>query len=77
MSRDIIHLEMCTTNEDHMMYGSWDTRCNGKSFVILGHFLSFAPPNNPRKQNFEKIKKYALRYYHFTLVYHKWLSYDV
>ena len=26
-------------------------------FVILGHFLPFYPPNNPKNQNFGKIKK--------------------
>ena len=26
-------------------------------FVILGHFLSFDPLNNPNNQNLEKIKK--------------------
>ena len=26
-------------------------------FVILGHFLPFQPPNNPKNQNFEKLKK--------------------
>ena len=26
-------------------------------FVIFGHFLPFHPPNNPKNQNFEKIKK--------------------
>ena len=26
-------------------------------FVILGHFLPFDPPNNPKNQNFEKKKK--------------------
>ena len=28
-----------------------------KLFVILGHFLPFDPPNNPKSQNFEKIKR--------------------
>ena len=28
-----------------------------KLFVILGHFLPFDPPNNPKNQNFEKIKR--------------------
>ena len=28
-----------------------------KFFVILGHFLPFDPPNNPKNQNSEKIKK--------------------
>ena len=23
---------MCTINEDHMMYGSWHTKCKGQSF---------------------------------------------
>ena len=45
-------------------------------FVILGHFLPFDPPNNPKNQNFEKTKK-AWRYYNFTLVYCKCWSYDV
>ena len=25
--------------------------------VILDHFLPFYPPNNPKNQNFEKLKK--------------------
>ena len=57
-------------------YCSCDIRCNGQLFVIWGHFLPFDPPNNPKYQNFEKWKK-AWGYYHFTLVYHKWWSYDV
>ena len=35
------------------IYGTWQT----KVFVILDHFLSFYPPNNPKNQNFEKMKK--------------------
>ena len=49
-------------------------------FVILGHFLLFDPNNNPKNQNFGKMKKKkkkAWRYYHFTFVYHKWQSYYV
>ena len=26
-------------------------------FVILDHFLQFHPPNNPKNQSFEKMKK--------------------
>ena len=40
-SGDII-LHMCTTNDDHMMYGSWDMehdRQNFLSFIFLDHFL--------------------------------------
>ena len=39
-------------------------------------FLPFHPPENPKNQNFEKMKKNAWRYYHFIHVYHKWKSYD-
>ena len=42
---DIILLLMCTINQDHMMYGSWDMKCNRQNFfVILGNFSPFYPP---------------------------------
>ena len=28
-------------------------------FVVLGHFLPFNPHNDPKNQNFEKMKKIA------------------
>ena len=40
-------------------------------FVLLGHFLTFYPTNNPKNLNFEKMKKKAWRYYHFKHVYQK------
>ena len=30
---DIIFLQMCTINEDHMVYGSWDIRHDRQSFL--------------------------------------------
>ena len=48
-----------------LRYGTWRT----KSFVILDRFLPFYPPNNPRTQSFEKMKKDAWRYFHFTYMY--------
>ena len=55
---DIIILQISTMNDNHMMYGSWDMECNRIFFfVILDHFLLFYPPNNPKNQNFEKMKK--------------------
>ena len=36
-----------------LRYGAWQT----EFFVILDHFLPFYPPNNPKNQNFEKMKK--------------------
>ena len=45
-------------------------------FIILDHFLPFYPPNNPKNQNFQKIKKnpgdIILRRCN-----HKWQLYDV
>ena len=76
---NIIILHMCTINEDHMMYGSWDMECDRQNcVVILGHFWPFYLIDNPENQNFEKIKKKNTRRYHnFTQVYHKWQSYNV
>ena len=54
--RDIIILHKCTINDNYMMYGSWEAQ-QTEFFVILGHFLPFYRTNNPKNQNFEKIKK--------------------
>ena len=55
---DIIILNMCTINDNYMIYGSWDMKRDGQNFfVILDHFLPFYPPNNLKNQNFEKVKK--------------------
>ena len=42
-------------NEDHMMCDdSWDIRHDMQnSFVILGHFLPFDPPNNLKKKKWK------------------------
>ena len=41
-----------------MMYGSWGMKHDRHNFlVILSHFLPFYPTNNPKNQNFEKMKK--------------------
>ena len=55
---DII-LHEYTKNHDHMLQCSLDTMCEGcySCFLILGYFLPFYPPNNPKNQNFEKMKK--------------------
>ena len=58
MTWDIILLHICTINQDHMMYGSWDIKCKRQSFfVIMGHFLHFGFPNNKKNQNLEKRNK--------------------
>ena len=40
-----------------MIYSSWDIEKNILKLVILGHFLPFYSPKNPKNQNFEKWKK--------------------
>ena len=40
----IIILHLSTTNDNHIMYGSWDMECNRHSFfVTLDYFLPFYP----------------------------------
>ena len=38
---NIILLYMCTINEDHMIYGSWDIRCNKQK--LLSFWAIFCP----------------------------------
>ena len=55
---DIITLHMCNINENRMMYGSWDMKRDGQNFLPFWTvFCSFTPSNNPKNQNFEKLKK--------------------
>ena len=68
-------------NEDCMMYGSWDIKDDGQSFLsFYGHFLPFDLHNTPKNQNFEKMKikknTHTWTHYHFALVSHKWQSYN-
>ena len=58
---DIIRLHLCTTNGNHMIYGSLDIKCNGQSFLrtIFCPF-DYRPPlssKNLENQNFDKMKK--------------------
>ena len=62
MHEDIITLQqMCTINDSHIMYDSWNMECNRQFFCHLGPFLPFYPPSpppptNPKNQNFENEK---------------------
>ena len=37
---DIITLHMCTMNDNHMMYGSWDMECDGQNFLSFWTIFS-------------------------------------
>ena len=48
---DFIILHMCTINDNHMMYGSWNMEHDGQNFfVILNRFLPSYQPKNPKSQ---------------------------
>ena len=69
---------MWTMNEDHMVYGSWDIRPDGQSF--LSFWVIFCPltllitKKCKILKNNEEINR---RCCHSTFVYHKWQSYGV
>ena len=51
-SGDTIILHLCTTNDNHIIYRSWDMDHKRLFFVLLT-----PPPNNTENQNLEKMKK--------------------
>ena len=68
----IIILHLSTTNDNRIMYGSWDIEFNKQN--LFSFWITFCPFTE--KSKFSKKKK-APRYHQLTLVYHKWQSYDV
>ena len=70
--RDIIILHMCTRNDNHIMYGSWDMEHNGHNF--LSFWTIFCPFTTLTTQKIKILKKgkKPWRYYHFTHVFDKW-----
>ena len=59
MPGDIINLHMCTKNYDQMIYSSWNMVCDRCNcyFSLWAIFCIFYPPNSPKNQNFQKMKK--------------------
>ena len=58
MLGDIIILHKCTIDNNHMIHGSWDMKRDKQNFLLFWtNFFHFYPPNNPKNQNFEKMKK--------------------
>ena len=48
-SGDVIILQMCTKNQNHMVFASCNMEYNRQFFVISGHFLCFYPTIDPKK----------------------------
>ena len=56
--RATIILHLCTINENHVMYGSWDIECNRQNFLSLWTILCPVTPLTPQEiKNFEIMKK--------------------
>ena len=52
---DIIILNLCTTNDNYMMYGSWDMESDRENYHF-GLFFALLPSKDPENHNFEKMK---------------------
>ena len=64
--RDIIILHMCTINNNHIMYGSWDMKCDGYRFLSCwAIFCSLALLTTKKTKILKKGKK-PWKCYHFT-----------
>ena len=54
----IIILHMCTINDNHIMYGSWDIKCHRQNFLSFQTmFCPFYPPKKLKNQILKKLKK--------------------
>ena len=72
MPGDIIILNMCTINNDHMMYGSWNIKWNGQIFLSFWTIFCLFTPLITQK--IKILKNWDIIILH---VYHKWKSYYV
>ena len=73
---DIIILHMCTTNENHMVNGSWYIKRDGQ--IFLSFWTIFSPFTSLKSQKMKLLEKWKNTwiYYDFTQVYQKSWSYD-
>ena len=75
--KDIIILQMCTVNDNHLMHGSWDMECNGQNFLSFWVvFCTFTPQTTRKIKIFKKWNK-NVEILYFTHVNRNWKSYDV
>ena len=55
---DIIIWHTCIIKDNHIMYSSWDMKRDGQMFLSFWTvILPFYSPNNPKNENFEKMKQ--------------------
>ena len=59
-SGDVIILHMCTKNDDHIIYASWDMECDRNKFLSFwASFCSFTPLLAPKIKVWKKYKKHS------------------
>ena len=76
MHGDIIILHMCTINDNHMVYASWNIEHDRQIFLFWTVFCPFTLQTTWKIKILKKWRKYMKKMYHFTPVYHIWQSYD-
>ena len=74
---DFIILHLRTTNDNHMINGSWDIGHDWLNFLSFWAIFFLMPHEQPEKPKFWKNEKktnnnHNWRPHHFTLVYNKW-----
>ena len=71
----IIILRICTINDNHMMYGSWDMEHDRKNFLLF--WTVFCPfiSLGSQKNNILKKLKQTWRYYDFTNINNSHIMY--
>ena len=73
---DIIILHKCTINDNHMIYGFRDMKCNSQNILWFWAIFCHFTPLTTQKIKILK-KKITWRYHHFTQVYQKSWSYTI
>ena len=69
---DIIILQKCTINDNHMIYGSWVMKHDTQNFLPFWTvFCPFTLLTTQKIKILKNWKEKAWRYYHFTHVYQK------
>ena len=72
-------LHLCITSVNHIIHGSWYRERDRQNFLSFwAIFCPFLPLTTQKMKIMKKRKKKnTWRNDHFTLVHHKWQSYDV
>ena len=65
-------LHMCTINDNHMMYGSWDTKHDGQNFLSFWTFFCPSTPLTTQKMKILKKWRNSLEINDSHMMYGSW-----